>query len=738
MRPEIVVDLAAIRHNARTLAALVAPAALMTVVKADGYGHGIVESGRAARAGGATWLGVASVPEALALRDAGDTGRLLCWLTLPADAEDGSLTRAIEADVDITAYTVERLDQIVAAGSGDEGPRVQLKVDTGLSRGGSTLDDWPGLVARAAEHERAGRARITGVWSHFACSEEPEHPANDLQEQRFHAALRVAEEAGLRPEVRHLANSAAAILRPSSRLDLVRVGLATFGLDPAPDADHDTDLRPAMTVTAPLALAKPIAAGEGVSYGHHWVADEATTVGLVPAGYGDGVPRHGSNVLEVAVDGVRRPVRGRVCMDQVVVDLGGDLPPVGTPVTLFGPGDHGEPTAQDWAEACGTISYEIVTRIGGRFERRYEGVDAVSTTRRVLGVAAGAVGVAAAGTVLRVAQRRRIIARRGVGDSTPFGSLRSQPLTVVADDGVPLHVEVDELDAAVTGGKGMRARRRHAELTVVFVHGYALNQDSWHFQRAAYRGLVRTVFYDQRSHGRSGRSSEEHANIEQLGHDLLRVLDVAVPEGPVVLVGHSMGGMTIVALAEEHPELFGDRIVGVGLVGTTAGGVDPHRMVLPLLPSTVGGQFASRLVAALARGHRTVDRFRKLGHSVALVATDELAFGDAVPARYVEFVDEMLSATPFGVVADFFPTFGTLEKFETVHAMSSVPTAIICGTRDKLTPIEHSRKLHSMIEGSTLLECDGAGHMVMLERHDQVNAELDQLLAAAGDLVDQR
>jgi alanine racemase len=373
MRPEIVVDLAAIRHNARTLAALVAPAALMTVVKADGYGHGIIESGRAARAGGATWLGVATVPEALELRDAGDTGRLLCWLTLPADAEDGSLARAIGADVDVTAYTVERLDEIVAAGDGDTGPRVQLKVDTGLSRGGSTIDDWPALVARAAEHERAGRARITGVWSHLACSEEPDHPANDLQEQRFHDALRVAEEAGLRPEVRHLANSAAAILRPSSRFDLVRVGLATFGLDPAPDATHDTDLRPAMTVTAPLALAKPIAEGDGVSYGQHWVADKATTVGLVPVGYGDGVPRHGGNVLEVAVDGVRRPVRGSVCMDQVVVDLGGDLPPVGTPVTLFGPGDHGEPTAQEWADACGTISYEIVTRIGGRFERRYEG-----------------------------------------------------------------------------------------------------------------------------------------------------------------------------------------------------------------------------------------------------------------------------------------------------------------------------------------------------------------------------
>ena len=286
----------------------------------------------------------------------------------PPTSRTGRSPGASSADVDITAYTVERLDQIVAAGAN---PRVQLKVDTGLSRGGSTLDDWPDLVARAAEHEREGRARITGVWSHFACSDEPDHPANDLQERRFRDALAVAVDAGLQPEVRHLANSAAAILRPSSRFDLVRCGLASFGLDPAPSATHDTDLRPAMTVRAPLALAKPIAKGEGVSYGHLWVADEETTVGLVPAGYGDGVPRHGSDLLEVAVGGVRRPVRGRVCMDQVVVDLGGDLPPEGTAVTLFGPGDHGEPTAQEWAEACGTISYEIVTRIGGRFQRRY-------------------------------------------------------------------------------------------------------------------------------------------------------------------------------------------------------------------------------------------------------------------------------------------------------------------------------------------------------------------------------
>jgi alanine racemase len=371
-RPEIVVDLAAIRHNVRTLRDLVAPAAMMTVVKADGYGHGLVESGRAAREGGAEWLGVATVPEALALREAGDTERLLCWLTLPEDADDGSLVRAVAADVDVSAYTVDRLGEIVTAGAAaGTVPRVQLKVDTGLSRGGAPLADWSALTRAAAEHERAGRARVTGVWSHFACSDEPEHPANDLQEQRFRDALAVADDAGLSPEVSHLANSAAAILRPSSRLDLVRCGIASYGLDPAPGHAPDLGLRPAMTVRAPLALAKTIAKGEGVSYGHVWVADAETSVGLVPVGYGDGVPRHGSDVLETAVEGVRRPVRGRVCMDQLVVDLGGDLPPVGTEVVLFGSGDEGEPTAQEWAEACDTISYEIVTRVGGRLARRY-------------------------------------------------------------------------------------------------------------------------------------------------------------------------------------------------------------------------------------------------------------------------------------------------------------------------------------------------------------------------------
>jgi pimeloyl-ACP methyl ester carboxylesterase len=353
----------------------------------------------------------------------------------------------------------------------------------------------------------------------------------------------------------------------------------------------------------------------------------------------------------------------------------------------------------------------------------------MSAARKALsvgGLAAGALGVAAAGTAYRVARRRYVISRRDVDDRTPFGTLRSDPTTVVADDGVDLHVEVDEY--------AEQGRRRSAPaLTVVFVHGYALNLDSWHFQRDAFRGRVRCVFYDQRSHGRSGRSTPGHATIEQLGVDLLTVLDSVVPHGPVVLVGHSMGGMTIAALAEEHPELFGDRVVGVGLVSTTAGELEVHRLLIPGLPSTLGAQAAQRFVAALARGHRAVDGLRRVGHSVALVATDDLAFGEEVPASYVEFVDQMLSATPFEVVAEFFPNFSTLDKFETVKALSVVPTSIICGTADKLTSIDHSRRLHAEISGSTLLECQGAGHMVILERHDQVNAELDRLLAAAAE-----
>lgn len=361
--------------------------------------------------------------------------------------------------------------------------------------------------------------------------------------------------------------------------------------------------------------------------------------------------------------------------------------------------------------------------------------------RRIAGLAAGAAGVAAAGAAADIVRRRREIGRRGI-DDTPFGALRSRPTNVIASDGVPLHVEVEEIEAQErSGANGRRGRRRAAEsppLTVVFVHGFALNLDCWHFQRAAYRGLVRTVFYDQRSHGRSGRSTASNSTIEQLGSDLMSVLDAVAADGPVVLVGHSMGGMSIVALAEQRPDLFGDRVVGVGLISTTAGGLEPSRILLPMVPAKLTGGVTYRAVRTLARRHRTIDGIRRAGRAVAMVATDLFAFGDEVPAAYVDFADEMLSATPFEVVADFFPHLRSLDKFHAVESMSQVPTTVICGTDDKITSIGHSRKLHDRIAGSTLLECEDAGHLVILERHDQVNAALDQLISAAGERVGAR
>jgi alanine racemase len=366
-RAEIVVELPLIRHNIAVLRAHTG-VAMMTVVKADGYGHGMVPVARAAREAGAEWLGVATIDEALALRAAGDTGRVLCWLGVPGE----DYAAAVAADVDVTAYSVAELAE-VSAGVAEAGrpARLQLKVDTGLSRGGAPVATWDDVVAEARAGEQRGDWTVTGIWSHFACSDEPDHPANDAQETAFREALAVADAAGLNPEVRHLANSAAAIMRPSSRFDLVRCGIASYGLDPAPGHTPDLGLVPAMFAFADLAVVKRIPAGAGVSYGHTWHADAPTTVGVVPVGYGDGIPRHAGNHAEVMVGERRRPVRGRICMDQFVVDLDGDAPAPGERVRIFGAGQWGEPTAQDWAEACDTISYEIVTRIGGRFERRH-------------------------------------------------------------------------------------------------------------------------------------------------------------------------------------------------------------------------------------------------------------------------------------------------------------------------------------------------------------------------------
>ena len=371
-RAELVVDLDAVRANVATLVDRTAPAQVMAVVKADGYGHGMVPVARAARAGGAAWLGVAFLEEALALRASGDTGRVLSWLAVPGE----DFAPAVDAGIDLTASSVAQVQEVAAAARRVGRPALlQLKVDTGLSRGGATAADWPAVVAAAVAAEEAGAVQVTGLWSHLACSDEPDHPANDEQEEAFRAALQVARVGGLSPQLLHLGNSAAALLRPSARFDLVRCGLATYGLSPAPTVATagDLGLVPAMTARARLALVKPVPTGAGVSYGHSYRTERATTLALVPVGYGEGVPRAASSRAPVLVGDRRHRIAGRVCMDQFVVDLEGSTAAAGDEVVLFGPGTGGEPTAQEWADACGTISYEIVTRIGGRFVRRYVG-----------------------------------------------------------------------------------------------------------------------------------------------------------------------------------------------------------------------------------------------------------------------------------------------------------------------------------------------------------------------------
>jgi alanine racemase len=368
---EAVIDLDAYRSNLRLLADRAPTAALLAVVKANGYGHGMAECARAAREADAAWLGVATVDEALELRSYGDTGPVLCWLNAPG----ADYAAAIDANIEITASSADQVREIASASAGQRQPaRVQLKVDTGLSRNGARGDQWLELVEATAAEQAAGRIVHTGTWSHFACADQPEHPGNDAQEAAFMTALDALAASGLEPGLRHLANSAATIARPSSHLDLVRVGISSYGLPPSSTMEVSLPLRPAMTLRGRLAAVKRVPAGSGVSYDWTYTTERDTTLGLVPLGYGEGIPRHASGRLPAAFGGRRVPLVGIVAMDQVVVDLGDEPAQRGDIVTLFGPGDDGEPTAEDWAAAADTIGYEVVTRIGGRVRRTYRGV----------------------------------------------------------------------------------------------------------------------------------------------------------------------------------------------------------------------------------------------------------------------------------------------------------------------------------------------------------------------------
>ncbi|MFD4181704.1 alanine racemase [Rhodococcus sp. NPDC058514] len=368
---EALIDLDAIAHNVRLLCEYAGDAAVMAVVKADAYNHGAERVARAALAAGAAELGVTTVDEALALRAAGIEVPILSWLHTP-DADFGA---AIAAGIELSISSPRHLRSVVAAARElGTTATVTLKVDTGLGRNGVSPFELEDTLQDLARAEAEGAVWLRGMFSHLAHADQPHHPVIDTQAARLGHAVAEAARVGLRPEVVHLANSAAVLTRPDLRFDMVRPGIAIYGLSPVPELGG-FGLRPAMTLRARVALVKRIAAGEGVSYGHTWVAKRDTTVALLPVGYADGIPRALGGRFDVQIGGRRHPQIGRVCMDQVVVDLGPDSAGVteGDVAVLFGSGDDGEPVAQDWADALETIHYEVVTGVRGRVVRSYTG-----------------------------------------------------------------------------------------------------------------------------------------------------------------------------------------------------------------------------------------------------------------------------------------------------------------------------------------------------------------------------
>jgi alanine racemase len=367
-RAEAVVDLDAITANVAALRRHVGGRDVMAVVKADGYGHGIAESAAAARRGGADWLGVALLDEALQLRAGGDSGPILSWLAVPGER----YADAASADVEVAAYSLDQLTEVAsAARQAARRPRVQLKLDSGLGRGGAHPDDWPQLVDAAARLQARGVIEVTGVWSHLACSDEPDHPSVKAQTSAFESGVRYACDAGLEPRHLHLANSGAVLNLPDTWYSMVRPGIAIYGVSPMGDGSSAVPLAAAMTLRATVALVKRVHAGQGVSYGHTYLTENETTLALIPLGYADGIPRHASGRGPVLLAGHLFTVAGRVCMDQFVLDVADTAARAGDQAVVFGDARGGEPTAHDWARAADTIGYEIVTRIGSRVPRRF-------------------------------------------------------------------------------------------------------------------------------------------------------------------------------------------------------------------------------------------------------------------------------------------------------------------------------------------------------------------------------
>ncbi|MFG1850671.1 alpha/beta fold hydrolase [Actinomadura geliboluensis] len=342
-------------------------------------------------------------------------------------------------------------------------------------------------------------------------------------------------------------------------------------------------------------------------------------------------------------------------------------------------------------------------------------------SRRRIGLAGVVAGAGAAGVGAAVGLRRfavgRVRLRPDPDAGEPFGELRGRELTVEAADGVPLHVEVDGPDDAGP--------------TVVFCHGYTLNQDSWHYQRRDLRGLVRMVFWDQRSHGRSGRSAPVRATIEQTGDDLLAVLEATTgPEERVVLVGHSMGGMSIMALAERHPEVFERRVAGVALVNTSCGELAEMTLGLPLVLAKAVRPLAPGALRGLGRRAELVERARGLGADLAFVVTRKMAFADKyVSPSVVDFLEQMIRATPIDVIAEFYPALMGHDKTSCLGVLGRVPVLVLAAGRDRLTPAEHSRRIAAELPDAELVEVEEAGHVLPLEYPGVVTGGLRRLIA---------
>lgn len=360
---EATIDTAAIADNVRTLRR-VSGTEVFAIVKADGYGHGATTAARAALAGGAARVGVADLTEATALRAAGITAPIMAWLHAPGE----DFARAVTGAVEVGVSSLDQLAAAGAAGAAGTPLDVHLKIDTGLSRNGAAPDTWLRLFAEAARLERAGHLRVVGLFSHLANTSED---ADARALAAFEEGARAATEAGIRPRFRHLAATEAALDRPALRLDAVRCGIGIYGVSPfAGRTAADLGLRPAMTLRAAVAAVRRVPAGAGASYGHDFIAPRETTLALVPLGYSDGIPRQASGRGHVVIAGQRMPVAGRVAMDQFIVDAGDTPVRVGDEVTVFGDPTTGAPEVTEWADAAGTIGYDIVTGIGARVPRR--------------------------------------------------------------------------------------------------------------------------------------------------------------------------------------------------------------------------------------------------------------------------------------------------------------------------------------------------------------------------------